>query len=167
GRERAELIAERDAERSAWERRLHAERATLAEDATRTRATLEEQVAAAIAARDTETARADALAAELRASAEQLSGARREHEVVLGELTMVRAEATRLRDDRERVLAATADPNAEPAAVIVALRDTVAAREADLAAATAERAELLRRIAAEAEAADQRLAAGLSAAAHE
>ncbi len=81
------------------------------------------------------------------------------------ELTRVRAEAARLREDRERVLAAIDDPDSEPAAVIRALRDEVCSLETQIGGFAeqvtgldADRAELEHRHGAELRAAEQRLA---------
>ncbi|MCC6848314.1 MAG: hypothetical protein IT294_07420 [Deltaproteobacteria bacterium] len=79
-------------------------------------------------------------------------------EVLVAELAEVRAEATRLAEERARVLAAVDDPNAEPATVIRALRDQVAALEGQLGVATADRTALERQNAAAAQAAELRLA---------
>ncbi|TMA77720.1 MAG: hypothetical protein E6J72_15865 [Deltaproteobacteria bacterium] len=74
------------------------------------------------------------------------------------ELAVIQAEALRLREDRARVLAAVDDESAEPAAVVRALRERLAGVEGQLEAYAAERAELGRRAAAEARAAEERLA---------
>jgi chromosome segregation ATPase len=93
-------------------------------------------------------------------------GAETEREALRSELTRVRAEAARLREDRERVLAAMDDPDSEPAAVIRALRDQVSALETQIggfgeqvSALSAGRTELEARSAAAERAAEQRLAA--------
>jgi chromosome segregation ATPase len=75
------------------------------------------------------------------------------------ELADLRAETSRLRDDRARVLAAVDEPGAEPAAVIRALREQVAALESEIGAHATERAELARRAATQAEQVAQQLAA--------
>ncbi|MBI3770348.1 MAG: hypothetical protein HY271_17900 [Deltaproteobacteria bacterium] len=74
------------------------------------------------------------------------------------ELAVIQAETLRLREDRARVLAAVDDEGAEPATVIRALREQVVAVEGQLAAHASERVELARRAAAEARAAEERLA---------
>ncbi len=79
-------------------------------------------------------------------------------EVLTEELTIVRAEAVRLSDERADVLAAVDDPSAEPATVIRALRDQVAALDSQLGMVAAERGALERQSAAAAEAAETRLA---------
>lgn len=79
-------------------------------------------------------------------------------EALVEELTAVRAEAARLAEERAHVLAAVDDPGAEPATVIRALRDSVAALEGQLGMVMAERSTLERQSAAEAQAADARLA---------
>lgn len=78
-------------------------------------------------------------------------------DVLVAELEEVRAEAARLAEERAHVLAAVDDPSAEPATVIRALRDQVAALEAQVGVVTAERSALERQSAAAAQAADARL----------
>jgi chromosome segregation ATPase len=79
-------------------------------------------------------------------------------EVLVEELNAVRAEAARLAEERAHVLAAVDDPNAEPATVIRALRDQVAALEGQVGMITAERSAVERQLVADAQAADTRLA---------
>jgi len=112
--------------------------------------------------------RLDALRLESR---EALDGARGAHaesaaraaaaearvEVLLEELTTVRAEAARLTEERAHVLAAVDDPSAEPATVIRALRDQVAGLEGQVALVAAERSAIERQLAAEAQAAETRV----------
>ncbi len=128
----AALATERDA--------LQARVATLvAADAER---------AAQLAALRQERASEQAARVESESRAEQLAT----------ELAVIQAEALRLREDRARVLAAVDDEGAEPAAVVRALRERLVAVEGQLEAYAAERAELGRRAAAEARAAEERLA---------
>ncbi|OQY65089.1 MAG: hypothetical protein B6D46_14715 [Polyangiaceae bacterium UTPRO1] len=79
-------------------------------------------------------------------------------EVLVAELAQVRDEASRLAEERAHVLAAVDDPSAEPATVIRALRDQVAALEGQLGVVAAERAALERQGTAAAHAAEARLA---------
>jgi hypothetical protein len=59
-----------------------------------------------------------------------------------GGLRTLHAEVERLHDERAKVVAAVDDPNAEPVAVIKALREQVVGLEGELHAARAERATL-------------------------
>lgn len=104
--------------------------------------------AAQLATLEADRARAETTRAEAEGRAEQLATA----------LAVVQAEAFRLREDRARVLAAVDDDGAEPVTVIRALREQTVALEGQLSAYAAERAELGRRAAAEARAAEERLA---------
>lgn len=85
-------------------------------------------------------------------------------EVLTEELAAVRAEAERLSEERAHVLAAVDDPSAEPATVIRALRDQVAGLEGQVGMVVAERSTLERQSAAEAQAAELRLADALASA---
>ncbi len=85
-------------------------------------------------------------------------------DVLTEELGAVRAEAARLSEERAHVLAAVDDPNAEPATVIRALRDQVAALEGEVGMMTAERSALERQSVAETQAAEARLAEALASA---
>jgi hypothetical protein len=143
------------AERAAHQERLLAERVLFEQQGANARTRFEAELAAAVRTRDEHAARAAALAEEILQGGEALSAARRRQQALEDELAIVRAEAVRLRDDRERVLAAVEDPGAEPAAVIVTLRQAVASRAAEVASLTSERGELLRRVAIESEAAEQ------------
>ena len=85
-------------------------------------------------------------------------------DVLVEELTAVRAEVARLSEERAHVLAAVDDPSAEPATVIRALRDQVLALEGQVGMVAAERSALERQSAAEAQAAEARLAEVLATA---
>lgn len=109
----------------------------------------------------------DALHAAREAQAEvaaRAAAAEGRVEVLTEELGAVRAEAARLSEERAHVLAAVDDPNAEPATVIRALRDQVAALEGEVGMMTAEHSALERQSAAEAQAAEARLAEALASA---
>jgi hypothetical protein len=152
-REHAALERLEEERRAARERLESARRTAAAE-----RTALEEQLAAVARERAEHAARVGALERELAHREEMIAAAARRSELLDGELTNVRAEVTRLLEDREQVLAAVDDPEAEPAAVIRALRETVAALQGQADAFGVERAELTRRAAAEAEEAAHRLA---------
>ena len=152
-RERAAIDRLEEEQRTAQERLDGARSAATAE-----RTALEEQLAAVGRERAEFAARAGALERELEHREEMVVAGARRSEVLEGELANVHAEVARLLADREQVLAAVDDPDAEPAAVIRALRETVAALQNQADAFGVERADLTRRAAAEAEEAAHRLA---------
>ena len=134
-------------EQCAARERLESERRAAAAERT----LLEEQLATVARERAEHAARVGALERERAHREEMIAAAARRSEQLDGELTDVRAEVARLLEDREQVLAAVDDPDVEPAAVIRALRETVAALQGQADAFGVERAELTRRATAEAE----------------
>ncbi len=177
-RELRAVVAERDAslrERDEALADVAAARTRVEELAATTAAelsTVRDTVAALATERDALQARAAALVAADSERTAQVTALRQERageqaarvesesraEQLATELAVIQAEALRLREDRARVLAAVDDESAEPAAVIRALRERLAAVEGQLEAYGAERAELARRAAAETRAAEERLA---------
>jgi hypothetical protein len=141
--------------------------AALAEELTRVRAalgeaehaseTLRQRVGGLSSAETERNAQLTTLVAEREQAEARRREAERRAEEVATELAVVTAEAHRLREDRARVLAAV-DDDAEPVAVIRALREQVVALEGQLTAHASERSELTRLAAADARAMDERLA---------
>jgi hypothetical protein len=125
--------------------------------------TLSARIAAMEHERAVQDDRVAVLTSEVAHRDEMVAAEARHAEVLDGELSTARAETARLREDRERVLAVLDDAGAEPAAVIGALREQVAAREAQIAALTEEQVEVTRRGAARVEDAERRLAMHRSA----
>src|SRR4029079_2057676 len=78
------------------------------------------------------------------------TGAEGRVEALSAELSVVRAETARLAEERAHVLAAVDDPSAEPATVIRALRDQVAALEGQVGVIAAERSSRASRAGGEA-----------------
>jgi len=93
---------------------------------------------------------------EARAHAESIAG---RTATLDQELTRARAEVARLHDERARVVAAVDDPQAEPVAVIRALREQVEALSGELENVAAEREALEQGFTAEQASLHERLAA--------
>lgn len=115
------------------------------------RESLQERLAGVERSRAEQAAQLAALEHELAVRGESIAAAAGQNEILERELFTLRAELARLRENRARVLAVVDGPGAEPAAVIKALSENVAALEA-------ERTEQARRADTAAEEAEHRLA---------
>jgi hypothetical protein len=147
--------------RAAHRRALEQADAVHREQLAAERAELERTVAAERAEHERALAAGAAAAADAAARAEAATG---RADALAVELEAVRAEATRLREERARVLAAVDDPAAEPAAVIRGFRERVVGLEGEVRALGAERGQLAARLATEAEAGAARVAEARAAA---